>query len=154
MAQVIVYENGKAIGGEGHPTYARDITFENAGTDLEAEQTNDAIVEVNEKKTDKSTVLWENPSPTASFSAQNISLNSSDYDVLDWYYYANNASKCISVSSLKGMSTMLHLSAGNDVYSRSVEYNSATSFTVNAGYNVNTANNNVCVPIKVIGRKL
>lgn len=54
MAQVIVYENGNAIGGEGHPTYARDITFENEGTDLVSEQTNDAIVEVNGKKAEAS----------------------------------------------------------------------------------------------------
>lgn len=46
---IILYENGKAIGGEGHPTYARDITFENTGTDLVAETAQAAIVEVNGK---------------------------------------------------------------------------------------------------------
>lgn len=49
MSQILMYENGNAIGGEGHPTYARDITFENEGTDLVSEQTNDAIKEVNAK---------------------------------------------------------------------------------------------------------
>jgi len=46
---IILYENGKAIGGEGHPTNASDITFENTGTDLVSENVEDAIVEVNAK---------------------------------------------------------------------------------------------------------
>ena len=44
---IILYENGKAIGGEGHPTDAGDITFDNTGTDLISENVEDAIVEVN-----------------------------------------------------------------------------------------------------------
>lgn len=46
---IILYENGKAIGGEGHPTDADDITFNNTGTDLDSENVEDAIKEVNEK---------------------------------------------------------------------------------------------------------
>ena len=46
---IILYENGKAIGGEGHPTDASDITFDNAGTDLVSEEVESAIKEVNEK---------------------------------------------------------------------------------------------------------
>ena len=46
---IILYENGKAIGGEGHPTDADDITFDNTGTDLVSENVEDAIKEVNAK---------------------------------------------------------------------------------------------------------
>lgn len=46
---IIVYENGKAIGGEGHPTNADEITFNNEGTDLVSEETESAIKEVNAK---------------------------------------------------------------------------------------------------------
>ena len=49
MAQVIVYENGNAIGGEGHPTDADDITFNNTGTDIVANKVGSAIKEVNAK---------------------------------------------------------------------------------------------------------
>lgn len=42
---IILYENGKAIGGEGHPTNASDITFDNTGTDLVSENVEDAIKE-------------------------------------------------------------------------------------------------------------
>ena len=46
---IIVYENGKAIGGEGHPTNANEITFNNEDTDLISEETESAIKEVNAK---------------------------------------------------------------------------------------------------------
>lgn len=44
-----MYENGKAIGGEGHPTNADEITFDNTGTDLVSEEVESAIKEVNAK---------------------------------------------------------------------------------------------------------
>lgn len=46
---IIMYENGKAIGGEGHPTNADEITFDNTGTDIVANKTGSAIKEVNAK---------------------------------------------------------------------------------------------------------
>lgn len=49
---IIMYENGKAIGGEGHPTDADDITFNNTGTDLVSENVEDAIKEVDAKVND------------------------------------------------------------------------------------------------------
>ena len=54
MSAILMYENGNAIGGEGHPTNASDITFDNTGTDLVSENVEDAIVEVNEKYSPKS----------------------------------------------------------------------------------------------------
>ena len=46
---IIMYENGKAVGGEGHPTNADEITFDNTGTDLVSEEVESAIKEVNAK---------------------------------------------------------------------------------------------------------
>ena len=46
---IIMYENGKAIGGEGHPTNADEITFNNEDTDLVSEEVESAIKEVNAK---------------------------------------------------------------------------------------------------------
>lgn len=46
---IIMYENGKAVGGEGHPTNADDITFDNTGTDIISNKTGSAIKEVNAK---------------------------------------------------------------------------------------------------------
>ena len=77
MAQVIVYENGNAIGGEGHPTNASDITFENTGTDLVSEEVESAIKEVNDKTKHGIVELWKNDSPTANFAGQQITFTSS-----------------------------------------------------------------------------
>ena len=44
-----MYENGKAIGGEGHPTNADEITFNNEDTDLVSRKVGSAIKEVNAK---------------------------------------------------------------------------------------------------------
>lgn len=46
---IIMYENGKAIGGEGHPTNADEITFDNSNTNLVSEEVESAIKEVNAK---------------------------------------------------------------------------------------------------------
>lgn len=46
---IIMFENGKAVGGEGHPTNADEITFDNTGTDLVSEEVESAIKEVNAK---------------------------------------------------------------------------------------------------------
>lgn len=46
---IIMYENGKAVGGEGHPTNADEITFNNEDTDLVSEEVESAIKEVNGK---------------------------------------------------------------------------------------------------------
>lgn len=46
---IIMYENGKAVGGEGHPTDADEITFDNTGTDIVANKAGLAIKEVNAK---------------------------------------------------------------------------------------------------------
>ena len=85
MSAIIMYENGHPVGGEGHPTDADDITFDNTGTDLVSENVESAIVEVNAKTSGltRMTKLWTNPSPTASFSPQNVTLSDSDYDFLE-----------------------------------------------------------------------
>lgn len=67
---IIMYENGKAIGGEGHPTNASDITFDNTGTDLVSENAEDAIKEVDSKTGTQMTKLWSDdyPSPSTDYS--------------------------------------------------------------------------------------
>ena len=83
MAQdaIVIYENGHPVGGEGHPTYARDITFENEGTDLEAEKVQAAIKEVNDKTKHGTVELWKNTSPTSAMAGQTISFSNKGYDL-------------------------------------------------------------------------
>lgn len=87
IEQVQAIIHGKKIGGQGQLTKASGITFDNTGTDLVAETAQAAIVEVNAKTSGltRMTKLWENPAPTASFSAQTVTLASDDYDFVDVY---------------------------------------------------------------------
>jgi len=78
---IIMYENGKAIGGEGHPTDANDITFDNTGTDLVSEEVESAIKEVNEKTKHGLYELWANPSPTNAFAGQTVVVNTNGYSI-------------------------------------------------------------------------
>lgn len=85
MAQdaIILYENGKAIGGEGHPTNASDITFDNTGTDLVSEEVESAIKEVNDKTKHGIVELWFNSSPSSNFAGQGIQIQNFDRTKFD-----------------------------------------------------------------------
>lgn len=61
---IIMYENGKAVGGEGHPTSADEITFNNEDTDLVSEKVESAIKEVNAKFDKGSVSVTANGSKT------------------------------------------------------------------------------------------
>lgn len=69
---IILYENGKAIGGEGHPTDADDITFDNTGTDIVANKVGSAIKEVNAKTKHGIVELWSNTN--TSFAGQTVTI--------------------------------------------------------------------------------
>lgn len=156
---IIMYENGKAIGGEGHPTNASDITFDNTGTDLVSENVENAIKEVNAKTSGltRMTKLWENPSPTASFSAQNITLASADYDFLLWQFaYSTSYIGSIISSPFveKGKTCYCNIVSFTENVFRQCDYVNDTTYTIhNTSYNNNT-NNNYAIPLVVYGIKL
>lgn len=107
MAQdaIILYENGKAIGGEGHPTNASDITFDNTGTDLVSENVESAIKEVNAKTQHGLVEIWKNPNPTASFAGQTLNVATSrEYDSF-MYEFGDGSSEQTSRSFMMGEST-------------------------------------------------
>lgn len=78
MSAIKVYENGYAVGGEGHTSDADDITFDNTGTDLVSEDVESAIKEVNERTKHGIVELWKNSNIGANFAGQTVTIN--DYD--------------------------------------------------------------------------
>lgn len=100
---------------------------------------------------DMLTRLWVNPSPTASFAAQTITLSSDDYDLLmiTWIYGTGSPYEVSPTIGEKGQSLYLV----NGGLSRVVSYVSDTSLSVAQGYNVNTVDNTRCVPIAIYGIK-
>ena len=113
----------------------------------------------------KGTLLWTNSSPTSSFSAQDINLSSSDYDLLEviWWNKANEK-KAFSTKILKGSGARLY-----DVYvsnaskfgirSRGLTYSSDIKYTATEclkyvmSDNAVTTENDACVPLYIIGYK-
>lgn len=100
------------------------------------------------------TKLWENPNYTVNFSSQNITLNSDDYDFLLWIFNISiNSRNNLSVIVKKGFHTFLGICSGNNIFGRTVNRVDDVTFTVGDGYNVNTVNNVVCIPIAIYGIK-
>lgn len=117
------------------------------------------------------TKLWENSSPNVSFSEQDITLSSDDYDYLIWfciYYTGISEVRLVSYIALKGYG--LYINASGDYTPNSSQYyvasfireinrNSDTSFSVGNCYvrygnSTNRPTQNVTlVPLAVYGGK-
>ena len=103
---------------------------------------------------DLMTKLWENPNPSSSFSAQQVTLSSSDYDLL--LIIANmEASNPQSICTMcqKGANGIVGISTGTSGFRfRSFVYVSDTKVNVGAG-NKGGEDNNSCVPVAIYGIK-
>lgn len=106
------------------------------------------------------TVLWTNANPTQSFSTQDITLNSSNYDEIIFYCKYNTTSDILQESrTLKGKSSRVMTIAlgGINYFGRTFTYVSATKYTVSDCTSVQSGStdtqNAVLVPLAVIGIK-
>ena len=103
------------------------------------------------------TILWTNPDPTADFSSQNIALNSSDYDVLEFVWLGiKTLSIVFSERVIKGHGTQFdyfQTTSTNTRASRRITYVNNTSYTVGDCNISNNSANNFCIPLYVIGYK-
>jgi hypothetical protein len=107
---------------------------------------------------DLMTKLWENPSPTSSFAAQNITLSSDDYDMLMYVFKVDaNTTRCCSEITMKGFGTTLSIAEFNNTSSSSrtryINYTSDTVFNVSDGYINGTKNNSIIIPYQIYGIK-
>lgn len=106
------------------------------------------------------TILWENPNPTADFTAQTITLSSSDYDMLEILYRSNAVGGIYFGGNrkiLKGYGTQLDWNSisSTNRWSRRMTPVSDTAFSVGDSTLVNTGalTNDQCVPLYIIGYK-
>lgn len=108
-----------------------------------------------------SILLWENPDPTVEFPAQEITLASNDYDILEVFYlYANNSNIINSCRLKKGSSGRLFTiaSIGNTYY-RGITYSSPLSYQSGNGYksasgSSDTLDNSILIPLYIYGYKI
>lgn len=102
------------------------------------------------------TILWTNPKPSATFGVQQITLNSDDYDIIEWFVVLSNSSGTLtSVRTIKGHNVkILGMSALGNYRSRVLTYNSDTQYTSEDCYVPgNTTDNNQMIPLYAIGYK-
>lgn len=102
-------------------------------------------------------LLWINSSSNTAFSTQDITLSSSDYNMLIWIfdtYVSSGLSE--SEISLKGFGVRASTINGiaTKSMSRNITMNSDTSFTVASAYNNGEVDDNALIPRAVYGLKI
>lgn len=112
-------------------------------------------------------LLWENPSPTAAFAAQTISLDLSDYDEVEIEYidFVQHQDIMAQIKVTIGSHGSMHIMIGNSGYSSGVPFVANRRFLVNltgidfegaSGIPTNnslTSRNDTCIPLRIYGIK-
>lgn len=140
------------------------IAEENKVTDANMNEiksvVNNAIDQVDANTTNigniTGTILWTNPNPTSDITTLNITLNSSNYDMILWLCKeATPLDNLISEYSIKGYGVKFNNINGNGTdRRRQIDYNSDTSYTIQSAYSQDGSNpNGALIPIYAIGYK-
>ena len=102
-------------------------------------------------------ILWTNPNPTSAFSAQIITLSSSDYDVYECIYAIDKdiTDRLLSCKSIKGKGFILSFYDGYEKKGaiRSITYTNDTKLTAQQSYYEANGSSNYCIPLYIIGYK-
>lgn len=113
---------------------------------------------------EKGTILWTNPNPSVDFTAQNITLSSSDYDMYEVIFVPSlgttqeqNAGRVKKGTGTR-MSSAYTASDGVGCRMRTIDYVNDTTLTINDGYETKgtspqSISNGVCIPLYIIGHK-
>ena len=106
----------------------------------------------------KGEILWTNPNPTSDFGSQDITLNSSNYDVYELYYKnSKSETRLISTKSIKGYGFVcfgLNGAQQGNTYIRDISYVNDTKLNIGRCANPGVSHvNDYCVPIYIIGYK-
>ena len=107
-------------------------------------------------------VLWTNQSPSSSFAAARITLNSDDYDDygIEYAWYVSRSMQSVKVAKGSNMNlyTVQNISSSVRTATRNIVYVDATHLDIEDATIMETGgsmttNNGWCVPIRVIGYK-
>lgn len=169
LENVMRVDNGNVVTGGGAGGNSVEIDWEDwCELTPEEQETGDWTI-VNcpwadgNVSVDLLTKLWENPSPTSAFAAQNIALSSSDYDLLllvcrlsDTY---NGTTSYISPKGTGGKWDLASFASnGAQNWIRYTEYVNDTTINIRDAYTVipsgtGTVNNSRLIPYKIYGIK-
>ena len=99
------------------------------------------------------TKLWENPSPTSDFTAQNIILSSSDYDMLLVLSRVSKTSQRNAPATIGNKGFSIFCQGSNVVDTRAYDASGTTVAFENAQRN-GSNNNAILIPYQIYGIKL
>lgn len=154
-------------------------TVVNANANLMGDLTNltttvktDIVSAINSLKTiinsiEKPILLWENPNPISSFSSQQVTLSSNDYDTIEIYYMdTKNTLNMCSVRAVKGnnISMLTGIVVSNNsgylgvrtcefINGTTLEFDYCKSIINNNSITIRTDIEDWCVPIYIVGYK-
>lgn len=99
-------------------------------------------------------ILWTNSNPNTAFSAQNVTLSSSDFDFYEIIYkQANDVDRTFNSGLiLENTGTILNFNT-TSLYFRVVSANSKTSIHFDNGQVGSGASSNAVIPLYIIGYK-
>lgn len=136
------------------------------GSEIDFDGTTSDIPTGWEQVDDKAKILWTNPNPTDFFNSQTITLNSSDYDVLEIFYTDyQSTNRYMSQRAIKGKNIILNslFIFNSNMYmgARVLNYTDATHLAVEKCWKVLDAGsiispteaNNWIIPQYIIGYK-
>ena len=115
---------------------------------------------VNENKTGinniKGKILWTNPDPTQAISSSDITLSSSDYDVLEIFFQHRtfNNSATYSIKILKSSTgTRCFIPTTDGIVYRIITKNNDTSLTIGTIIGSISDDSTLIIPIYAVGYK-
>lgn len=137
------------------PTIQNNIsTINNNIGNLTNLETSDKSSIVNSINSLTSKILWTNPSPTSNFASQNITLSSSDYDMLLWIFSTGTSnSQYISFYTIKGKGVYASWVYNSTFLAREINYSTDTQYAIGDNKTNGTTNNASTIPQYVIGYK-
>lgn len=146
------------------PTTNEKVWIDNINNIIKAKDDDNEFQEIYNEKDIKGKILWANPDPNSSFSPQDITLSSGDYDVLEWYFKTTvTENEVLSTKNIKGYKPKLaQFYCGADgivARDRNVYVNSDISFSIDAGRYCSNGStgrvedNTYIIPVYVIGYK-
>ena len=107
-------------------------------------------------------ILWTNPNPMSEFASQTITLNSNDYDYLEFIFksdYDDSTKAIISGRTIKGYGVRTSYTSITSFkfWSRQINYNSETNYDIGdcmvITSNSGSVSNTNLIPLYVIGYK-
>lgn len=110
----------------------------------------------------KGKILWTNPNPMSEFASQTITLNSNDYDYLEFIFksdYDDSTKAIISGRTIKGYGVRTSYTSITSFkfWSRQINYNSETNYDIDdcmvITSNSSSVSNKNLIPLYVIGYK-